>query len=129
MLNPKEILVKYDAKKVLENFNMRIEVSQDISAAFASQLSTKHLRNTPKDNLSKVDTVLSGDTELHQHFNELLNEEYQKVDMRLKMYISEYARLNNYKIVSLDANAVEDSQTLDVTTQIINFINQKYEGF
>ena len=66
--------------------------------------------------------------ELQDNYTQNLS---QNVWNRLNVYIKEYAEMNNLKIIlgtSGNGNIMYAQEGIDITSQILEFSNQKYEG-
>lgn len=64
--------------------------------------------------------------------NRLVSQESKKISARIKSYTAEYAAKKNYDFIigtsDYEHNLLFAARNTDVTRELLNFINMKYEG-
>lgn len=136
--NPKIVYV--DNNKLFENFNMTKELKRLGEKEFNAKKSKadflyKKLQSSDfsiseKEILSKEFIQSKDDLE---QFNQIFAlEQSSKIWVRIKSYSVEFAKENKYELVigsDNTTNVLFADENIDVTKQLITYINKKYEGF
>jgi outer membrane protein len=138
-VNMDELFNGFQMKKELENdfisrsnqIQKRIETLQIKITNFKEEVNQKISANYV-DSLNRVNTQLS---ELNRQFQEEympLKEQYDaQIQNQLLNYMKEFGRANDYDLVITNLNGstvIFGSDDVNVTTEALEFVNQKYAG-
>jgi outer membrane protein len=138
-VNMDELFNGFQMKKELENdfisrsnqIQKRIETLQIKITNFKEEVNQKISANYV-DSLNRANTQLS---ELNRQFQEEympLKEQYDaQIQNQLLNYMKEFGRANDYDLVITNLNGstvIFGSDDVNVTTEALEFVNQKYAG-
>jgi len=104
------------------------------------------LKNSQIDSLRNLVSLTSGETSKSVLIEQLINKKQeiaefenqytqlnsQKIWSRIAVYSSDYAKLKGYDFILNSNNnqtVLAGNKDKDVTKELLNFINEKYEGF
>ena len=136
----KQELVYIDNIKLFNGFNMTKDIktieeakikkqSNALDSLYTIFQSIKDKESVPSKNLQQQIAYKSkAFQELQDNYSHNLS---NNVWSRLNTYIKEYAQSHNLKIIigtSGNGNVMYGEESIDVTGQIMEFSNQKYEG-
>lgn len=139
LFQPKTKILYVDNVKVFENFSMTKELQRNGQKEF----------NKRKSSLDSLYTKLESDEtsgaqkqalmqqfikekeELNQFNDFYSSEQSSKIWARIKSYSAEFSNENNCNIIigsDNKSNILFADQSIDVTNDLITYINKKYEG-
>lgn len=131
-------VVYVDKVKLFEGFKMTKEMKSIGEKEFEKKrLSVDSLyaviqKESQQANSRLVQEFVQKRDELDQFNQTFAIEESSKIWKRINSYVKEFSQENGYKIVvgSQDNNEVlYADEKIDVTSQLLMYINKKYEGF
>lgn len=131
-------VVYVDKVKLFEGFKMTKEMKSIGEKEFEKKrLSVDSLyaviqKESQQSNSRLVQEFVQKRDELDQFNQTFAIEESSKIWKRINSYVKEFSQENGYKIVvgSQDNNEVlYADEKIDVTSQLLMYINKKYEGF
>lgn len=135
----KNSLVYVNNAKVFESFNMTKELKRIGEKEFNirksnldslySKLQSSEISSFDKKNL--MQRFIQEKEELNQFNDYFGSEQSSKIWARIKSYSAEFSKENKYQIIigSEDkGNVLFADETIDVTNDLITYINKKYEG-
>ena len=129
---------KKELEQELEKERSRMSQSLDTLEQSIKQLYSAIESETNKNTKNELIRQYEVNTNHYTQMKEKLNEEYNKyaekfnkqLNDRLEMYIHEYIEKNNIEVLyGLQPSIhIYTSKTLDITSDVISFINYKYEN-
>ena len=134
-----EVIVSVDNIKLFDEFKMTKEMKSIGNKEYASKkkyLDSLYLKLQEQDLDKNTKEVLmkefvSKREELDQFNQSFAIQESDKIWKRINSYVKEFAKEKEYKIVLGSENSREvlyTSETIDVTNELLLFINKRYEG-
>lgn len=130
-------VVYVDNVQLFEGFNMTKEMKKIGENQFNLQKSKidslySKIQNSPSADKQILMKEYIGLKENLQQFNQqFAYEETQKIWKRLNSYINEFSSQKKYKLI-IGSEKKEDvlysDEELNITKELINFVNSKYEG-
>jgi len=132
-------IVYVDNNKLFENFNMTKELKKSgerefqFKKAVTDSLYTKlqHPDLSSSDKKIVMQEFLFQKEELERFNQYFAVEQSSKIWARIKSYSSEFAKENKYQLVigsDNKANVLFADEEIDVTNNLLIYINKKYEG-
>ncbi|WNM19468.1 hypothetical protein [Flavobacterium capsici] len=131
-------IVFYDNDKVFSEFRMTKEIfNAGKKTLVAKEKTIDSLKNiititsdeNARKNLMKILIEVDNDKQI---FKENFNiENSEKIWKRIDIYLKEYSTLKGYKLIisSKSSTGFYGDPEYEVTSDLLNFINNKYEGF
>ncbi|MDW8850103.1 OmpH family outer membrane protein [Flavobacterium sp. MMLR14_040] len=139
LFNTNSKIVYVDSNRLFENFNMTKELKRLGEKEFnAKKTKTDFLYQklqSPNFSLSEKEIItkefIQSKSDLEQ-FNQIFaSEQSSKIWARIKSYSSEFANENKYQLIIGSENKLNvlfADQNIDVTNDLLIYINKKYEG-
>jgi outer membrane protein len=132
-------IVYVDNIKLFDGFNMTKEMKKFGEKEFNSRkklidslYSLAQSENLPEKDKKNIVQEFIGKQEEFEQFNQrFAAEESGKIWKRINGYSQEFAKEKGYKIVigsDNKRNVLFADESIDVTNDLINYINKKYEG-
>ncbi|WP_281635412.1 OmpH family outer membrane protein [Flavobacterium marginilacus] len=132
-------IVYVDNLKIFEKFNMTIEMKKigdkefniqklRIDSLF-SKVQSPLISNDDKE--LTMQQLIQAKDELEKFNKKFAYEESSKIWIRIKSYSSEFAKENGYNLIigsENKTNILFADEEIDVTTDLLTYINKKYEG-
>lgn len=132
-------IVYVDNNKLFENFNM----TKELKKAGEKEFNIKKVRVDSLYTSLQSPTISSADKKIImqqfiqqkeelEQFNEYFaSEQSSKIWTRIKSYSSEFSKENKYELIIGSENKINvlyANETIDVTNDLLTYINKKYEG-
>lgn len=139
LIKPKTKILYIDNTKVFESFSMTKELKKNGEKEFNdrktnldalySRLQSDAISSSQKQTL--MQEFIKEKEELNQFNDSYSSEQSSKIWTRIKSYSAEFSKENNCNIIvgsDNGGNVIFADQSIDVTNELITYINQKYEG-
>ena len=133
----KSDVVYVDNMKLFDGFNMTKEMKKIGETQFLSQkkqldsLFAKIQNSNPAEQKVLMKEFVVGKENLTKSSQEYAYAESQRIWQRLETYIADYSKEHNYSLI-IGSEKKQDvlfaSENADVTQELINYANSKYEG-
>lgn len=123
--------------KLFDGFNMTKEMKKIGEKQFLSQKSQldslllKVQKSNPTDQQLLMKQYVFEKENLTKVTQEYAYTESQKIWKRLESYIQDFSEENNYSLIlgsENKQNVLYSSEDVDVTNELITYVNSKYEG-
>lgn len=132
--------VYVDNNTLFNNFNMTKELKKLGEKEFnikKSSLDSLYLKLQSSQISASEKKILmqqfvQGKEELDQFNNYFASEQSSKIWARIKSYSSEFSKENKYQLIigsENKTNVLFADEDIDVTNDLLTYINKKYEGF
>lgn len=130
-------VVYVDNTKLFEGFNMTKEMKKIGELEFKNkqnQLDSIYAKiNTPEyaNNREFQNYFFKKREELEEATRVYASQETQKIWQRLRGYLKDYAQTKNYEMIigsSSNEQVLYSSENLDITEEVLIFVNNSYEG-
>lgn len=133
----KNEIVYVDNMKLFDGFNMTKEMKKIGEKQFLSQknqldsLLLKVQKSNPTDQELLMKQYVFGKENLNKATQQYAYIESQKIWKRIESYVQDFSKENNYSLIvgsEKKQDVLYASEDVDVTNELIAYINLKYEG-
>ncbi len=114
--------LKVAGEKELRIKNSQIDSLQNLLRLTADESSKSAL----------IEILINKRQEVDEFHNQFIQSNSQKIWLRIAAYSNDYATLKGYELILNSNNnqtVLAGNKNKDVTKELLNFINKKYEGF